>query len=107
MVHTYGNHPSFCMMTLGNEYGQSDDVLTRWIDMLIREDPRHLYSSPSSGQMTENRQYTERDAVGIRGPGTDCDRRELVPHLDGRPSATRSANLAFIRTSTRSENIPA
>ena len=21
MVRTYGNHPSFCMMTLGNEYG--------------------------------------------------------------------------------------
>jgi hypothetical protein len=85
MVRTYGNHPSFCMMTLGNEYGQSDNVLTRWIDMLIREDARHLYTSPSSGQMTTNRQYTERDAVGIRGPGTDCDRHELLRIMDGRP----------------------
>ena len=59
MIRTYGNHPSFCLMTLGNEYGGKDELLTQWVDMLIREDPRHLYSSASCGQRTANRQFTE------------------------------------------------
>ena len=59
IVDTYGNHPSFCTMTLGNEYGGKDEVLTRWVDMLIQRDARHLYTSPANGQKTENRQWTE------------------------------------------------
>ena len=31
IVRTYGNHPSFCLMTLGNEYGGKDATLSRWI----------------------------------------------------------------------------
>jgi hypothetical protein len=73
IVRTYGNHPSFCLMTLGNEYGGKDEVLWRWIDMLRREDPRHHYSSPSSGQLTTNRQFTEGGPRGVHGPGTDHD----------------------------------
>lgn len=73
MVRTYGNHPSFCLMTLGNEYGGPQAILSRWIDMLIREDSRHLYSSPSAGANTPNRQFTESGPRGIHGPGTDSD----------------------------------
>jgi hypothetical protein len=73
MVRVYGNHPSFCLMTLGNEYGGSDRLLSHWIDMLEREDPRHLYASPSCGQLTANRQFTEGLPRGIHGPGTDAD----------------------------------
>ena len=42
IVRTYGNHPSFCLMTLGNEYSGQDDTLDYWVDMLSKEDPRHL-----------------------------------------------------------------
>lgn len=49
IVHTYGNHPSFCLMTLGNEYypiyGKGEQA--KWVDMLIQDDPRHLYASQS------------------------------------------------------------
>ena len=82
MVHTYGNHPSFCLMTLGNEYGGSDKLLSSWIDMLIREDPRHLYASPSCGQLTTNRQYAEGSSRGIQGPGTAGDFRAEVARQD-------------------------
>ena len=79
MVRTYGNHPSFCLMTLGNEYGGSDAVLSHWVDMLIKEDPRHLYSSASSAQVTANRQFTESGQPrGVQGPGTDMDFREAI-----------------------------
>jgi hypothetical protein len=85
MVDTYGNHPSFCTMTLGNEYGGKADLLARWVDMLIRRDPRHLYSSASAAQTTPNRQFTETPAGrGIRGPGTQHDLRGIVA-AEGRP----------------------
>lgn len=85
MVDTYGNHPSFCLMTLGNEYGGKAELLARWVDLLEKRDPRHLYSSPSEGQKTPNRQWTElQDGRGIHGPGTDSDLSQVVAS-DARP----------------------
>jgi hypothetical protein len=85
IVDTYGNHPSFCTMTLGNEYGGDAALLTRWVDMLIKRDPRHLYSSASCAQTTANRQWTElADGRGIHGPGTEHDLRNVVAS-DARP----------------------
>jgi hypothetical protein len=85
IVDTYGNHPSFCTMTIGNEYGGNAALLTRWVDMLIQRDPRHLYSSASSAQTTPNRQWTElADGRGVHGPGTQTDSRDVVAR-DGRP----------------------
>src|ERR1019366_1137446 len=72
MVDTYGNHPSFCLMTLGNEYGGKDALLSGWVDMLIQRDPRHLYSSASCVQITANRQWPEQDTSGgTPGVGTE------------------------------------
>ena len=85
MVDTYGNHPSFCLMTLGNEFGGKDELLTSWVDMLIKRDPRHLYSSASSAQTTTNRQWTENaSGRGIHGPGTQSDVGHAVAS-DNRP----------------------
>jgi hypothetical protein len=85
MVDTYGNHPSFCLMTLGNEYGGPDELLSRWVNMLIQRDGRHLYSSASCAQTTANRQWTETaDGRGIGGPGTERDLREVVAN-EARP----------------------
>ena len=79
MIRTYGNHPSFCLMTLGNEYGGKDEVLSRWVETLIKEDPRHLYSSASAAQTTANRQWTEDTfGRGARGPGTAHDVRDVI-----------------------------
>ena len=82
MVRTYGNHPSFCLMTLGNEYGGKAEVLTSWIEMLRREDPRRLYSSASAAQKTPNRQFTVDPVRGVQGPGTDHDFRGRIGKED-------------------------
>jgi hypothetical protein len=82
IIRTYGNHPSFCLMTLGNEYGGSSEVLARWIDMLRAEDARHLYASPSAGQTTANRQFTEGGPRGVSGPGTARDFRADLARED-------------------------
>lgn len=85
IVDTYGNHPSFCLMTLGNEYGGKDALLSRWVGMLIERDPRHLYSSASCAQTTANRQWTElADGRGIHGAGTMRD-LGAVTASDSRP----------------------
>jgi len=85
IVDTYGNHPSFCLMTLGNEYGGNPALLTRWVEMLKERDSRHLYSSASSAQTTANRQWTElADGRGVHGPGTDHDLSRVVIS-DSRP----------------------
>ena len=86
MLRTYGNHPSFCQMTLGNEYDGPAALLSGWIDMLKKEDPRHLYTSPcSNSRPSTNRQYSEacwREAFGfirgVKGPKTDHDFRDAV-----------------------------
>ena len=73
IVRAYGNHPSFCLMTLGNEHSGRGDTLDYWVQMLMREDPRHFYSSASAGQLTAHRQYTEGGPRGVHGPQTDVD----------------------------------
>jgi hypothetical protein len=85
IVDTYGNHPSFCLMTLGNEYGGKTQILTRWVDMLIQRDPRHLYSSASNAKTTINRQWTEiTKGRGIFSNATDRDLSKIVAS-DTRP----------------------
>jgi hypothetical protein len=75
VVDTYGNHPSFTLMTIGNEYGGSESVITHWVDRLIHADSRHLYSSASANTLkSANRQFTEDAHMrGVHGPGTDFD----------------------------------
>ena len=86
IVDTYGNHPSFCLMALGNECGGIDAVLSAWVDMLIQRDPRRLYSSPAEWQHTANRQWTEiAEGRGIKGPGTARDLSDVVAK-DSRPT---------------------
>lgn len=87
ITRTYGNHPSFCLMSIGNEFGGAHEVLTHWVDMLIRSDSRHLYSSASYGEAMPNIQWVETSkGRGIHGPGTMSDAatvvaRWAVPHI--------------------------
>ncbi len=48
IVDTYGNHPSFCFMSMGNELGDGrDPFLTYLVDYLKKKDSRHLYTATS------------------------------------------------------------
>ena len=74
MVRTYGNHPSFCLMTLGNECEfntpEHGKLPAHWLELLIGADPRHFYASSSGGTPVAGRQWTERGSGGISGPNT-------------------------------------
>lgn len=43
----YGNHPSFCMMTVGNELQKDFDWLEEMTDYMHSADSRHLYAASS------------------------------------------------------------
>lgn len=43
----YGNHPSFCMFSLGNELQGSMSELAKMVTVLKKEDPRRLYTTTS------------------------------------------------------------
>ncbi len=89
ILRAYGNHPSFCLLTPGNELRGSNVPLIALVDECRRTDPRHVYTSSTYGFgtnfFTANRQYTILSrARGIRGEGTDRDARSVVAE-DARP----------------------
>lgn len=46
IVDTYGNHPSFCLLSLGNELGDGTDLFLQYlVDHLRRRDGRRFYTS--------------------------------------------------------------
>jgi hypothetical protein len=76
IVDTYGNHPSFGMLCMGNEL-KGD---TAWLQKLVllgkKIDPRHLYTSSTAYSFGENDDYDVGGARGLHGPTTDTDVRE-------------------------------
>jgi hypothetical protein len=81
IVRTYGNHPSFCLFTLGNEAAGDLAVFDRIITRLMREDPRHLYSGHSGefptadgkGEKREpSQQFRETSQVNTFPARSDC-----------------------------------
>lgn len=85
ILDNYGNHPSFCLMAIGNEYGGRQALLTGHVQALIEHDARHLYTSAAAAPTTPNRQWTETgDGRGIGGPGTERDLNNVVAK-DPRP----------------------
>jgi hypothetical protein len=49
IIKTYGNHPSFCFMTMGNEHAGDWDMLEDFVVHAKQKDPRRLYASVSNG----------------------------------------------------------
>lgn len=48
IVRQFGDHPSFVMMSLGNELSGDTTVMRQMIDGLRKADPRHLYAAGSN-----------------------------------------------------------
>ncbi len=95
IVDTYGNHPSFGLMTMGNELGSAlDPFLGNLVPSLQARDARHLYSSTSApddfrrpddyfvsaGPRWQNLRGDPR--LEKNPPDTDFDYRQYVAKLD-------------------------
>lgn len=95
IVDTYGNHPSFALMSMGNELGDGLDLfLFDLVEQLQKKDPRRFYTSTSSpGNLLRPDDYfVSAGANGkrLRGdprleqdtPNTAFDYREHLAGLD-------------------------
>lgn len=106
MLHQFGNHPSFVMMSLGNELWGSKERIAKILRLYKRIDDRHLYTQGSN-----NFQFTpvildeddffcgvrfSRDRL-IRGSYADCDAPLGHVQID-EPNTTKSYDENIIPT---------
>jgi len=79
ILDTYGNHPSFGMLCMGNELGGDLAKVHELVESCRQYDPRHLYASSSGWGFGPKDDYAVPfKSRGVRGPGTDHDFREIV-----------------------------
>ncbi|MBD2753020.1 beta-galactosidase [Spirosoma sp. BT704] len=93
ILQAYGNHPSFCMMSYGNEPAGADqnEFLGRWVDHFKQKDKRRLYTSGAGWPMLpENQFHIHSDAriqrwgeglksiINAGAPKTSYDWREIT-----------------------------
>jgi beta-galactosidase len=99
IVDVYGNHPSFCLMSMGNELGNGKDPFLRYLlDYLKKKDGRHLYTTtthPAGVERDDDYFVAAGTAKGVvRGvrPFGDFDAalegltRPLITHEVGQPA---------------------
>lgn len=90
ILDTYGNHPSFCLLTMGNENSGDWDVLARFVDEAKRRDPRHFYAATSNEYIRMGKDHKainpgDEFAVAMQGPkevpGFELGRMRLMERL--------------------------
>lgn len=73
ILDTYGNHPSFGMMCMGNELKGDPAYLQRLVLLGKKLDARHLYTSSTAWTFGENDEYNVATVRGLHGATTDAD----------------------------------
>ena len=90
IIDAYGNHPSFTMLCIGNELGNSNfEVMQNWVKPLKEEDNRRLYSVSTARNIMPIDQYMITHNIpniggtyGFMGNGTDLDRDSIYAKAD-------------------------
>lgn len=87
IVAEYGNHPSFMMLTVGNEVfgGRMHAFLERFVEDWRRQDNRRLYNGGSGWPTTARAQYISKPEPRSHRWGEGMDSR-----LNARPFETRT-----------------
>ncbi|WP_316818648.1 sugar-binding domain-containing protein [Pedobacter nyackensis] len=81
MVDAYGNHPSFTMLCIGNELGNSDfDIMQGWINKIKEKDNRRVYSVSTARKIMPVDDFSATHNIpnvggtyGLQGTGTNYD----------------------------------
>jgi len=94
ILREYGNHPSFVMMTLGNELDGDEAVMRSMCDHFRALDPRHLYSL-GTHHHNDDPHLTEGDDFWVTsetGPGKSVRGASFQGrspgHVDNAPAST-------------------
>jgi beta-galactosidase/beta-glucuronidase len=73
ILDTYGNHPSFGMLCMGNELRGDESFLQNLVLLGQKYDPRHLYTPSTAWSHGEHDDYDVGGGRGLHGPTTDAD----------------------------------
>lgn len=88
ITEAYGNHPSFCLMSMGNELGKGDDPYLAYLtDFLRKRDDRHLYTTTTHPMGMERKDDFFSAAASPAGVV-----RGIGPYTDGKPSTQNDFN---------------
>jgi hypothetical protein len=94
ILQAFGNHPSFMMLTLGNELGGDEAVMKGMCDHFRALDGRHLYAM-GTGHWHWDLKYRDADDFWVtRGTGASPDLAtreaswEVELHVDHKPPST-------------------
>ena len=104
MVKAYGNHPSFCMMAIGNEpRGRWVEWVTKFVSYWKDTDPRRVYTGASVGggwQWQPGNQYHVK--AGARGLEWDRQRPNTLDDFRHNRflSQARAANQPYVSHET-------
>lgn len=86
IIKTYGNHPSFCLFSYGNEPSgeNQESFLTEFVRYWKNKDPRHVYTSAAGWPVIEDSDYhsTYEPRVQLWGAG-------LSSIINSQPPQTR------------------
>lgn len=99
ILRAYGNHPSFCLLSHGNEPGgKAAKFLASWVDRYKAADPRRVYTSGSGWPLIPESQFHVAPApriqawgaglksrVNARPPETTTDYRDFVAKYPAQP----------------------
>lgn len=79
MIRTYGNHPSFMLLSASNEpKGKWKEALTKWVDYYRKQDPRRLYANGTGHTEREMPNPNEgTDYLAVQRIGPKMLRREF------------------------------
>ena len=78
ILDTYGNHPSFGLMCLGNELLGDSDWLQQSVVICQKHDSRHLYMASTAYLPGPHNDFYVAGPRGLHGPTTDADFRAEV-----------------------------
>ncbi len=101
ILRAFGNHPSFVMLTLGNELGGDEQVMKGLCDHFRALDHRHLYAMGSGHFHWEPRQHPGDEFWVTRKTAPDLHLRgasyESSGYIDHQPPSTTQDWSASIR----------
>jgi len=104
LLRAFGNHPSFVMLSLGNELGGKQERMAPFVSLFRRLDPRHLYAQgtnnwfPGPGEGDDY--YASFQVAGKKVRGSFATVDLPLGHVQAGPAATTkdySAEIAPLR----------
>jgi len=92
ILRQFGNHPSFAMLTLGNEIGGDEHVMKAMTDRFRKLDSRHLYAMGTNAWHWDIRHREGNDFWVIKGTREETHIRgaswDKMCHIDFDPPST-------------------